>query len=77
MPSNRAYLDPCHTGTQVYDSADSIKWSRPKGRLYILAKLGSRDLRKLQPPPTILILSNLPNTSFLQLVYNEPELNAS
>ena len=32
---------------QVYDSVDSIKWSRPKGRLYILAKRGSRDLRKL------------------------------
>jgi len=32
---------------QVYDSVDSIRRSRPEGRLYILAKRGSRDLRKL------------------------------
>ena len=41
---------------QVYDDVDSIRWSRPEGRLYVLAKRGSRDLRKLlwmpQAPPT-------------------------
>ena len=41
---------------QVYESVDSIRWSRPEGRLYVLAKRESRDLRKLmwmaQPPPT-------------------------
>ena len=60
-------ISNCHTGMQVYDSVDSIKWSRPKGRLYILAKRGSRDLRKLlwMPPlPTpfkALILASLPS----------------
>ena len=24
----------CHTGMQVYDSVDSIRWGRPEGRLY-------------------------------------------
>ena len=39
---------------QVYESVDFIRWSRPEGRLYVLAKRGSRDPRKLlwmaQPP---------------------------
>jgi hypothetical protein len=44
----------------VYDSVDSIRWSRPEGQLYVLAKRGSHDLRKLlwmaQPPlPTVTI----------------------
>jgi hypothetical protein len=41
------------TLSEVYDSVNSIRWSRPLGR-HILAKRGSRDLRKLlwmpQPP---------------------------
>ena len=54
----------CHTGMQVYDNVDSIRWSRPEGRLYVLAKRGSRDLRKFlwlaQPPPTNTFIETSP-----------------
>src|SRR6266576_2743227 len=49
---------PCHTGTQVYDSVDSIKWSRPKGRLYYLINqtLGGPLGRALRARAGILLL---------------------
>ena len=37
----------CYTGMQVYKSVDSIRWSHPLGRLYILTKRGLYDLRML------------------------------
>ena len=49
---------------QVYESVDSIRWSRHEGRLYILAKRWSRDLRKLPvdapAPPHQQNLCNIP-----------------
>ena len=54
---------------QVYNNIDSISWSRPKGRLYILAKRGLRNLRELlwlaQPPPTNTLL-------YIGLGYSSP-----
>jgi len=51
-----------HAGAQVYGGVDSIRWSRHKERVYILAKQGSRDRRKLlwmyvnpSPLPTLWI----------------------
>jgi hypothetical protein len=62
---------------QVYDSVDSIRWSRPKGRLYILAKRGSRDLRKLlwMPKPLLPTFTNLTAENILLAISYYPIFN--